>query len=140
MPRKKTTPASPPLPNSHSSAPPAITNLEMRGDQLKVFTLHTLLTNKKRKETRDAARLGDVLLPWFEKTVAKPAAKLDGIAELWQTLVPDRVVSRSRSCWASIGHCWSPSIPPPSVPNSTPNSVAACCASFKPSPAVPYFA
>ena len=74
----------------------AIVNLEMKGDRLKVFSLHTLLTNKKRRETREVAKLGDVLIPWFEKMVSKPAEKLEGIAELWQALVPANLVSRSR--------------------------------------------
>jgi hypothetical protein len=80
------------------AAPPgtSITNLEMDGDRLKVFSLHTLLTNKRRRETREAARLGDVLLPWYEQTVARPAAKLEGIAELWQQFVPAGIVRRSR--------------------------------------------
>jgi hypothetical protein len=84
---------------SHSKKTPnpsSLTNLEMQGDRLKVFSLQTLLTNKKRSETRDAARLGDVLLPWYEQTVAKPAAKLDGIVELWQQFVPANIVKRSR--------------------------------------------
>jgi len=75
--------------------PSSIVNLETAGDQLKVFSLQNLLTNKKSKETRAAARLGDVLIPWFEKTVSKPAEKLDGISELWQSHVPA----------ALLGHC-----------------------------------
>jgi hypothetical protein len=75
---------------------PSFANLEMDGDHLKVYSLHTLLTNKKRADTRDAARLGDVLLPWFEKTVAKPAEKLLGISELWQSLVPPKILACSR--------------------------------------------
>src|SRR5262249_53984467 len=81
---------------SETAAQPTVNNLEMKGDRLKVFSLQTLLTNKKRRETRDAARLGDVLLPWYEQTVAKPAAKLEGIVELWQELVPAAIVKRSR--------------------------------------------
>ena len=68
----------------------------MKGDRLKVFSLQTLLTNKKRKDTRDAARLGDVLIPWFEKTVTRPAEKLGGIADLWNELVPAPILQRSR--------------------------------------------
>jgi predicted nucleic acid-binding Zn ribbon protein len=71
-------------------------NLKLLGERLEVVSLHTLLTNKKRPETRDAAKLGDVLLPWYEKTVARPAAKLEGVAELWQQLVPAKIVKRSR--------------------------------------------
>jgi hypothetical protein len=84
-------------PTHPSQKPPReVVNLEMEGDRLKVFTLQTLLTNKKNPETRDTARLGDVLLPWFEKVVHKPAEKLDGIAELWQTHVPANLKSRSQ--------------------------------------------
>jgi hypothetical protein len=68
----------------------------MEGDRLKVFSLQTLLTNKRNRETRDVARLGDVLLPWFEKTVAKPAEKLSGISELWEAHVPGPILSRTR--------------------------------------------
>jgi len=71
-------------------------NLAPVGERQKVISLHTLLTNKKRPETRDAARLGDVLLPWFEKTVAKPAAKLEGVAELWQEHVPANILRHCR--------------------------------------------
>ena len=79
-----------------SAAPPALKNLETVGDRLKVFSLHTLLTNKKNPETRATARLGDVLLPWYESAVAKPAAKLEGIVELWQEHIPPGIVARSR--------------------------------------------
>lgn len=82
-----------------SSAPigkESVNNLEMKGDRLKVFSLQTLLTNKKSRETREVARLGDVLLPWYEKTVAKPAEKLSGIAELWQEHVPAAIAEKSR--------------------------------------------
>lgn len=82
--------------NAPADTTPPLTNLEMVGDRLKVFSLRTLLTNKRRRDTRDAARLGDVLLPWFEQSVAKPAAKLEGIAELWQQHVPAAIVERSR--------------------------------------------
>jgi len=74
----------------------SVVNVEPVGERQKVISLHTLLTNKKRRETRDAARLGDVLLPWFEKTIAKPAAKLEGIAELWQEHVPANILQRCR--------------------------------------------
>ena len=59
---------------------------------MKVYSLHTLLTNKRRRDTRPVAKLGDVLLPWYEQAIAKPAAKLEGIAELWQEHVPAGIV------------------------------------------------
>jgi hypothetical protein len=67
-----------------------------KGDRQKLISLRTLLTNKKRRETRDAAKLGDVLIPWFERAVAKPAAKLEGVAELWQEHVPANILRRCR--------------------------------------------
>ena len=76
--------------------PESLNNLEMKGDRLKVFSLQTLLTNKRSRETREVARLGEVLLPWYEKTVTKPAEKLSGIAELWREHVPAAIVERSR--------------------------------------------
>jgi len=75
----------------------------MQGDRLKVFSLQNLLTNKKSPETRATARLGDVLLPWFEKNVAKPARQLGPVTELWQTLVPPQLLSRSRLLGLSRG-------------------------------------
>jgi len=80
-----------------------LANLETQGDHLKVFSLQNLLTNKKSPETRATARLGDVLLPWFEKTVAKPAKQLGPVIELWQTLVPAPLQSRSRLLGLSRG-------------------------------------
>ncbi len=84
-----------PAPRSKHKSPD-VSNLELLGDRLEVISLHTLLTNKKRPNTRDAAKLGDVLLPWYEKSVARPAAKLEGVAELWQEHVPVNIVKRSR--------------------------------------------
>jgi hypothetical protein len=99
--RRKNTGPKPAAPRSNTSAArpaPAseVVNLEMRGDRLKVFSLQTLLTNKRSKETRDTAKLGEVLLPWFEKMVEKPAEKLDGILELWLSLAPANLKDRAR--------------------------------------------
>ena len=74
----------------------SIDNLQMQGDRLKVYSLQTLLTNKRNKETRETAKLGEVLLPWFEKMVNKPAQKLDGVLELWLSLAPTNLKDRSR--------------------------------------------
>ena len=79
-----------------SSGPLPAVNLEMEGDRLKVYSLQTLLTNKKNPDTRPVARLGDVLLPWFEKMVSQPAEKLSDSVELWQRLIPDKLYTRSR--------------------------------------------
>jgi hypothetical protein len=81
---------------SNTSASHALKNLEMAGDHLKIYSLQTLLTNKRSPETRATARLGDVLLPWFDKVIHKPAEKLDGVTELWQSLVPVNLKDRSR--------------------------------------------
>jgi len=75
---------------------PSASNLELIGESLDVVSLRKLLTNKRDVRTRDAARLGEVLLPWYEKAVAKPAAKLEGVAEAWQEHVPANIVKRSR--------------------------------------------
>jgi len=75
-------------PRSKKSSPSTeLANLEMQGDRLKVFSLHNLLTNKKSPETRATARLGDVLIPWFEKNV-KSNDKMGQITDVWQHLVP----------------------------------------------------
>ena len=81
-----------PVPTSKTD----LANLEWLGDRLEVVSLQALLSNKKRRDTRDAARLGDVLLPWFEKSVTRPGEKMAGIAELWQLHVPHKIVQRSR--------------------------------------------
>lgn len=73
-----------------------LANLEPVAERRKLISLHTLLTSKKRPETRDAARLGDVLLPWFEQTVAKPSARMEVVAELWQQHVPANILSHCR--------------------------------------------
>jgi hypothetical protein len=75
----------------------------MEGDRLKIFSLQTLLTNKRSKETRDTARLGDVLLPWFDKMVAKPAEKLEDILDLWLNLLPVTLHKHTRLTGFSRG-------------------------------------
>jgi len=60
------------------------------------LSLVDLLTNKKNPHTREVAKLGEVLLPWFEKVVAKPASQLDGLHEVWQELVPEKLRAKSR--------------------------------------------
>jgi hypothetical protein len=79
-----------------ASNPSALANLEPIDERRKVISLHMLLTNKKRPETRDVARLGDVLLPWFETSVARPMAKLEGVAELWQQHLPGNILRHCR--------------------------------------------
>ena len=93
MPRahRTTSPKSKSKPKSPRSA---VANIEPISTQ--VYSLQQLLTNKADPRTRDAAKLGDVLLPWYEKMVARPAEKLDGVTELWQALVPERLLKRTR--------------------------------------------
>ena len=97
--KKAATPPGPsPVPAGAAphAASRAIDNLERAGDRLKVYSLHNLLTNKRSPETRDMAKLGDVLLPWFEKSVARPANQLKGVFELWQQHVPPALRERCR--------------------------------------------
>ena len=84
--------------SSHRRAPDfaIVANVEPVGERQKLISLRMLLTNKKRPETRDAARLGDVLLPWFEKSVLKATAKLEVVADLWQQHVPPNILRHSR--------------------------------------------
>ena len=80
-----------------AAAPNAsVANVEPIGDAREIYSLQRLLTNKKNPRTRDAAKLGDVLLPWFEKVIAKPGKKMEGIAELWDELVPAELCKHSR--------------------------------------------
>ncbi len=74
----------------------SVANVEPIGDAREIYSLQRLLTNKKNPRTRDAAKLGDVLLPWFEKVIAKPGKKMEGIAELWEELVPEELYKHSR--------------------------------------------
>jgi hypothetical protein len=82
----------------HAPAPTAaaVANLAPVSERQNIISLHMLLTNKKNPETRAVARLGDVLLPWFEKTVARPAARMQGMAELWQEHVPAKILPHCR--------------------------------------------
>jgi hypothetical protein len=79
-------------PSPKRPAPSTISNIEPVGDRRELISLRMLLTNKKRPETRDAARLGDVLLPWFEQAVTKPAARMESVSELWQEHVPANIL------------------------------------------------
>jgi len=74
----------------------AIANVEPVASPTQIYSLQQLLTNKANPRTRDAAKLGDVLMPWYEKSVAKPAEKLEGVTELWQSFVPEKLLKRTR--------------------------------------------
>jgi hypothetical protein len=96
MPARKKNNGQKPAARSNAPSTEDISNLEMQGDRLKVFSLQTLLTNKRSKETRETAKLGEVLLPWFEKMVEKPAEKMEGVLELWMELAPAALRDRCR--------------------------------------------
>jgi hypothetical protein len=87
------TPAKPP---AAPVAPPDPTNLETAGRRLKVYSLESLFAAKRTFRRVAPAKLGDVLLPWYEKNVEKPAARLGGIVDLWLTHVPEPVARHSR--------------------------------------------
>jgi hypothetical protein len=103
MPKTRKSPANAPARLNTTPALPEIVNLEMDGDRLKVFSLQTLLTNKRSKETRDTARLGDVLLPWFDKMVTKPAEKIEDVLDLWLSLISPALKDRTRLVGFSKG-------------------------------------
>lgn len=75
---------------------PLIQNLEPLTTKNQLLSLQQLLTNKSNPRTRDAARLGDVLLPWFETVITKPAAKLDGLTDLLHSSIPANLLQHAR--------------------------------------------
>ncbi len=83
-------------PSTSQPPAPAITNLETIGDQLKIYSLRNLLQNKRDFRTTPPARLGNVLQPWFEKHVQKPAHQLGPITEIWVASLPAKILDRSR--------------------------------------------
>ena len=94
--KKSSSKATLPKPKSPPRRDPVIANLEPVASAAQVYSLQQLLTNKANPRTRDAARLGDVLLPWYEKMIARPAEKLETVTELWHALVPARLLQRTR--------------------------------------------
>ena len=86
-----------------AGATPEIANLETDGERLKVYSLADLIKHKRGRPTRQIMTLGDVLVPWFEKTIEKPSEKLAGCAELWVELVPKRLVAATRLVGFSRG-------------------------------------
>jgi hypothetical protein len=102
MPKRASNPPSSTSRRAHVRKPaPHAANLvpvfgEKGQDRQQLVSLRALLTNKKNPTTRDAARLGDILLPWFEKTILKTAAHLEEVSELWQRHVPMNILQRCR--------------------------------------------
>ena len=78
-------------------------NLEMAGDRLKVYSLAEMVRHKQTRSKRPIMTLADVLVPWFEKTVEKPSAKLAGCAELWVEKVPKALAGATRLVGFSRG-------------------------------------
>lgn len=83
-------------PTPRPAKPAAAVNVAMVGDKVKVYSLQSLLTNKRNFKKREPSRLHEVLEPWFEKHVAKPGQKLAGVYDLWLQLLPPSIVENSR--------------------------------------------
>ena len=96
MPRRPRQPRGSPaaLPRPGAAALP--NNLEAAGDKLKVYSLENLLKAKRTFRRIEPARLSDVLVPWFEKNVARPGARLEGIVDIWMAHVPEPIARHSR--------------------------------------------
>ena len=75
---------------------PTIANLETEGEKLKIYSLGHLLQNKRPKSSRAPASLADVLVPWFEKNIERPAAKLAGVTDLWLAHAPKNLAPHTR--------------------------------------------
>jgi hypothetical protein len=71
--------------------------VQVKGQSHQLYLLQKLLNNKRA--TRHPAKLtglGDILNPWFDKTVQRPGEKLDGVADLWLQIVPKKIADHSR--------------------------------------------
>lgn len=77
-------------------ADPSLANLETQGEKLKIYSLDHLLKNKRPRSARAPANLADILIPWFEKTIERPAAKLAGVTELWIAHAPKNLAPHTR--------------------------------------------
>jgi hypothetical protein len=87
-------------------SPPAkepAANLEMQGDRLKVYSLAELVKHKQTRPKRPIMTLGDVLVPWFQKTIEKPSEKLALCSQLWLALVPKPLAANTRLVGFSRG-------------------------------------
>jgi hypothetical protein len=90
-PRKRPSPK--PTPSAKSELVP----VQIKGQSHQLYLLQKLLNNKRA--TKHPARLtglGDILNPWFDKTIQKPSEKLDCVADLWLQLVPKKLADHSR--------------------------------------------
>lgn len=88
--RKRPARKTPPAPD------PALANLETDGEQLKIYSLARLLEHKTSGRKKTPSTLAEVLVPWFEKHVAKPSAKLGMVSDIWASLVPPALVEHTR--------------------------------------------
>lgn len=68
----------------------------MEGDRLKIYTLARVMTHKRGPARREIPLLSEILVPWFEKSVEKPNAKLEGCSQVWQEGVPAALLGRTR--------------------------------------------
>jgi len=79
------------------AAKPELVPVEVKGQSHQLYVLQKLLTTK-RGQARPAklSGLGDILVPWYQKTIAKPGAKLGGITEIWEQMVPKHIADHAR--------------------------------------------
>lgn len=78
--------------------PPA-DNLESDGDRLKIYSLQNVVLFKRDDRAHKKPQpvtLADILAPILKNQVNKPAENLGVIGDLWQQLVPEKLLSRSR--------------------------------------------
>ena len=80
---------------------PPLPIFEMRGDQLKVFTLHTLLTNKKRKETSRRRPPGGCPSSLVRKNRCQARRQARRHRRTLAKPRPRTAWSAARVCWAS---------------------------------------
>lgn len=73
-------------------------NLDMDGDKLKIYSLANILQHKAdhNPKSRKVSTLGEVLTPWFEKNVEKPAEKLGACVDVWIAHVPAKLAGGTR--------------------------------------------
>jgi hypothetical protein len=72
-------------------------NLETQDGKLKIYSLAGLLKHKQtHRHHRKMATLSEVIGPWFEKTVEKPAEKLGPCVDVWLAHVPAKLATKTR--------------------------------------------
>ncbi len=88
------------MPTRKTSKPkpsPELIPVKVQGHPPQLYMLQQLLTHKRntKKSTR-LAGLGDILVPWFDKTIDKPNQKLEGLGEIWDQLIPPPIAQHAR--------------------------------------------